>query len=257
MESVRIFTPDYYAQLRDLESGSWWNAAMRDAAASLLEEAELPSRGTVIDVGCGSGQTLAWFSTLRPGWRDGGIDVAMDGLAAGRRFGVGTLALASALDLPYRDDEADLVISFDVLQHLPLEGGDRAALGEIVRVLRPGGWFLLRTNAQSIPKADDDPEHMFRKYGTEQLRTTLAAAGFEVKRLGRVNALLGLAEIPRELKANTHSGRGYHGLLARGGRQEGRADRLKRAWLRVETRAMLKGIRLPLGRTHLALCRKP
>jgi hypothetical protein len=74
-------------------------------------------------------------------------------------------------------------------------------------------------------------------------------------RLSRINAVLGLAEIPRELRARWASRTaGYHGLLAEP-RSRGAADRLKRWWLGVEGRAVARGVRLPVGRTILSLCR--
>ena len=82
VDAPKIFTPEYYARMRDLESASWWNAGMRDVAASVLEVAELPARGVMLDVGCGSGQTMTWFRRLRPDWRTVGLDVASEGLGA-------------------------------------------------------------------------------------------------------------------------------------------------------------------------------
>lgn len=45
----------------------------------------------------------------------------------------------STLALPLESGTADLVITLDVVQHLPLNGGDRAALREMRRVLKPRG----------------------------------------------------------------------------------------------------------------------
>ncbi|MFP5356735.1 MAG: PadR family transcriptional regulator, partial [Gemmatimonadota bacterium] len=36
------FTPEYYERMRRPEGVSWWNAGMRDIAAVLLEQADLP-----------------------------------------------------------------------------------------------------------------------------------------------------------------------------------------------------------------------
>src|SRR5688500_20290410 len=83
-----IFTPEYYRRMRELESGSWWNAGMREVAAAMLTDAGLPPAGLMLDVGCGSGQTMRWFARLRPGWQAIGLDVAADGLAAARAFGI-------------------------------------------------------------------------------------------------------------------------------------------------------------------------
>lgn len=250
----RIFTPDYYTRMSALESESWWNAAMRDTAARLLAHAGMASRGDALDIGCGSGQTMGWLRTLYPDWTFTGLDVAAEGLLAAR-LASEEVTLASALSLPFPSTCADLVVTFDVVQHLPLPDGDLAALSEMRRVLRPGGLLLLRTNAQAFPRTDDDPAAQFRKYGARALRGKLQAAGFEPIRLSRINALFGLAEIPRELRARRASGSaGYHGLLATP-RAHGPADRLKRWWLQLEGRAVASGVRLPMGRTILALCR--
>src|SRR5262245_54440697 len=134
--------------MRDLEEGFWWNAGMRDIVAMLLQLAALPSAGVLLDIGCGSGQTLKWFAGHHPGWSTVGLDVAPGGLASARAFGMDVMR-AAALDLPVRSQSVDLVITLDVLQHVPLGGGDVAAISEIARVLKPGGYLFARTNAQA------------------------------------------------------------------------------------------------------------
>jgi SAM-dependent methyltransferase len=255
VSAPRIFTPEYYARMRDLEDASWWNAGMRDVAARLLAAASLSSAGTMVDVGCGSGQTITWFGLMYPGWRTIGLDVAPDGLAAGRARGTRRLLCGSALEIPLPSSIADLVVSLDVLQHLPLGGGDRRALAEMHRVLKPDGHLFVRTNAQAFPRTPDDPVFQFHKYDPGELRSVLDAAGFEVVRLGRVNALLGLAEIPRELRARRDE-HAYHGLLSQPRTDATIVGRMKRGWLRVEGGLLARGYTLPLGRTLMALCRR-
>lgn len=260
-EAPRIFAPEYYRRMRDLEAHGWWNAGMRDVAQLLLARAELPDRGTLVDVGCGTGQTMAWFREHRPGWRAVGADVSPEGLRMARADGTAGLMRGDAMALPVEKGCADLVLSFDVLQHLPLDGGDERALVEMHRVLRRGGWLLLRTNAQAFPRTPDDPEHDFHRYEARELRTKLETAGFDVHRLSRVNALLGLAEIPRALAARRAAGRDadsgtYTGILARAGARTSTADRLKRRWLRFEGALVASGWRLPIGRSIVALARR-
>lgn len=256
MSGPKIFTPEYYARMREMESSGWWNAGMRDAGGRLLELAGLPDRGTLVDLGCGSGQTMAWFRELRPSWTTIGLDIAMEGVRAAHALGEMRVMAASALELPLDTGSADLVITLDVLQHLPLDGGDTRALSEVHRVLKPGGHLLMRTNAQAFPRTPDDPEHDFHKYRPGELHAKLVAAGFTVIRLSRINALLGMAEIPRELRATQRSGDGYHGILARPTNRNALAGRLKRGWLRLEAGAVAHGLKLPAGRTLMALCRR-
>ena len=252
MTGPKIFAPDYYARMRELESGSWWNAAMRDIAERMLASSELPRSGLLLDIGCGSGQTLSWFRHRWPGWRTLGLDVARDGLVAAHTIGHERVFGASALDLPVPDGSIDAVITLDVLQHLPLEGGDLRALREMRRVLRPGGRLFIRTNAQSWPPTDDDPAYMFHKYSTGELRRKLEVSGFRVRLVGRVNALLGLAEIPREFRAKRAGGEGYVGLLAELPKRN-LLWHAKRAWLGVEGSIVAAGLSLPLGRTLVAV----
>jgi ubiquinone/menaquinone biosynthesis C-methylase UbiE len=250
----RIFAPEYYARMRDLESLSWWNAGMRDTAERLLARAALPASGAMLDAGCGSGQTMSWFQEKHPAWSVIGIDVAPEGLAVARSAGL-SVEQASVLEIPFDDRSFDLVVTLDVLQHLPLDGGDAAALSELARVLRPGGTLLVRTNAQAIPHVRDDREFSFRKYDPRQLRERLTAAGFEIIVLGRANAVLGLAEIPRELMAKRRQAAEYHGILAEPRPNRGALYALCRRWLSLEGHAVAAGWHLPFGRTIFALCR--
>jgi SAM-dependent methyltransferase len=257
MSGPMIFTPEYYERMRQLERHGWWNAGMRDIAGRLLIDAALPATGTLLDVGCGSGQTMTWFAQRFRGWRAFGVDVARDGLVAAHRGGE-QVTQASALTLPFADASVDAIVTLDVVQHLPLGGGDRSALAEMRRVLRPGGHLLLRTNAQAFPRIADDEEYNFHKYEPRELRSKLMAAGFSIIRLSRVNALLGLAEIPRELRAaREHGDVEYRGILARAHPGRRWPDAWKRRWLRLEGSLVGSGVRLPLGRTLLALCRAP
>jgi SAM-dependent methyltransferase len=253
----KIFTPEYYARMRENEAGGWWNAAMRDVAGRLLAEAEMPTTGVLLDVGCGSGQTMAWFQAAHRGWRTIGLDLSEDALRAAQQTRPGEVIRASALALPVGDASVNTIITLDVLQHLPLDGGDRRALAEMRRVLVPGGWLFIRTNAQMYPKSADDPVHLFHRYEPEELRAKLVDVGFMVRRVGRLNALLGLAEIPRDLEARRADASSYHGILSTP-TPEGRWPfAIKRGWLRFEGDLVARGLTMPFGKTIVALCQSP
>ncbi len=97
---------------------------------------------SVLDAGCGSGIDAMEFA------RNGAVVTAIDltenavevtkALAEEASFPI-KVHKASALGLPFSPASFDCVYSFGVLHHIP--DADRA-LGEIVRVLKPGGTFL-------------------------------------------------------------------------------------------------------------------
>ena len=164
---------------------------------------------------------------------------------------------SSAANVDCTSASADVVITLDVLQHVPLNGGDLTALREMRRVLKPGGWLFVRTNAQSFPQTPDDHEFQFHRYEPLELRRKLESVGLQVRRLSRVNALLGLAEIPRELRARRSQKNDYHGILATSNGNGSWTSAAKRAWVGLEGEAVRAGVRLPAGRTIVALCSAP
>src|SRR2546422_10028919 len=104
------------------------------------------------------------------------------------------------------------------------------------------------------PRTADDRRYNFHKYEPQELESKLCRVGFTVLRLSRLNALLGLAEIPREWQVARSGGEGYHGILAPAAPERPWPGAFKRAWLRLEGRAVRAGWRLPFGRTIVALC---
>ena len=96
----------------------------------------------------------------------------------------------SLLSLPFPDGSFDAVTSFDVLYHRWVED-DRAAVREIVRVLRPGGLFLVRVPAlKMLWGAHDEAVHSRHRYTRGEVRRLLEGEGLEVARLTYANTIL-------------------------------------------------------------------
>jgi arsenite methyltransferase len=101
---------------------------------------DIPSGGTALDVGSGPGTVTS--SLARAAGEDGlalGVDISEAMLARAVRNEAGPqvgFLRADAQRLPLRDNTVDAVVSLAVLQLVP---NPAAALGEMARVLRPGG----------------------------------------------------------------------------------------------------------------------
>jgi SAM-dependent methyltransferase len=133
------------------------NVETRNSLQELLELPVLlrtlrPPRGQrVLEIGCGRGVALPVIGArLRPAALTGvDIDPALVAIARDRveRSGIrATVVEADVRALPFDDGDFDLVIDFGTCYHVTGgRAGSAAALGEIARVLRPGGRFIHET----------------------------------------------------------------------------------------------------------------
>jgi SAM-dependent methyltransferase len=102
----------------------------------------VPEGGTVVDLGSGSGQYLAYLAERRPDLRIVGVDLSQAMVALGRRF-LERKRLGARVDLRVGDmtdfadavpERVDLVSSIFALHHLPTEHHVRACLAQVAGV---------------------------------------------------------------------------------------------------------------------------
>ncbi|OBI64023.1 class I SAM-dependent methyltransferase [Mycobacterium sp. E796] len=109
-----------------------------------LAVAAIPSPGSVLDVGCGTGHLLRTLARRYPDARQlCGIDAAPQMIATASAFDDDTrlsFAVGVAEDLDYPDGSFDLVVSTTSFDHWT---DQQAGLAECARVLRPGGYLVL------------------------------------------------------------------------------------------------------------------
>jgi SAM-dependent methyltransferase len=123
---------------------------------------------SLLDLGCGAG-LLALLR--RKNVSVTGLDISRDCAAVARSNGY-TSALAGALtSLPFADSSFDYVVSLDVMGHVEFEEKD-AVLGEIKRVLRPGGVTLHGVECMNREQQKD-----YHQMSEEELRHFVAVDG--------------------------------------------------------------------------------
>jgi SAM-dependent methyltransferase len=145
------------------------------------------SHARILDCGCGTGANLALFTPFGAPY---GFDRSTVGLQAGRRMGRRGLVRASAEAIPFASGTFDLVTSFDVLYALD-DARERAAVAEMHRVARPGGYVLVNVAAMDVLRGDHSIlSHEVRRYSSHSLSRLLTDAGFRVERLTYTNAAL-------------------------------------------------------------------
>jgi len=110
-------------------------------AKDLISLLRLPTRAQVLDVGGGTGTAarLALHS-LGPGSTVAVLDPSVGMLRLARRNGLALLVAGVVPGIPFPDATFDTVMANFVLSHVP---SYQAALADMARVLRPGGWLGL------------------------------------------------------------------------------------------------------------------
>ena len=115
----------------------------------LLSMLELSSVTRALEIGCGAGFVTAHLRTSHE-MTVVGTDVDPEQIEIARRYHHEneqlTFIEADATQLPFGDNEFDMVLSFHVLHHI---GNWQRALDEINRVLSPPGYFILYDFAYS------------------------------------------------------------------------------------------------------------
>lgn len=115
-----------------------------------LEDLEPVPAGSLLDVGCGSGTMAKALKRQRPELDVHGVDFSAATIAAAVRNAEGvTFAQAPAESLPYENESFDAVTMFDVLEHVD---DPARVLGEIARVLKPGGRFHIALPLEGQPR---------------------------------------------------------------------------------------------------------
>src|SRR4051812_46741002 len=118
---VHVLTPEYYDRLAALEREHWWWRGVRRITQQVLRDRAGIRR--VFDAGCGTGAMLAW-AERDLGSRPVGLDFSADALRFCRARTHALLLQGDAAALPVAGGTFDLVLSLDVIQHLPRPGGD-------------------------------------------------------------------------------------------------------------------------------------
>jgi SAM-dependent methyltransferase len=185
-----FMNPAEFANIAKCERDFWWYRGMRAIFDRMLEP-HLAGRRIerALEAGCGTGYFSHLLQTERQ-WPVVPVDISADGLRYARAMGVRRLAQADISALPFAANAFDLVLSMDVLPHLP-RGAEEGAIAEFGRVLAPGGLLILRVAALDILRSRHSQFAQERqRFTRERLEASVGRAGVRVLRSTYANALL-------------------------------------------------------------------
>ena len=139
----------------------------------------------ILEIGCGIGSLV--FELSRKGYDIIGIDLSREVIEYGRKkYGDIRLEVQAAEELPYDDESFDVVLSFDLLEHIAQV--DRH-ISEVRRVLRGDGLYLFQTPNKYSNAIFETLYHRTLKWRWAhpslhtpgQLRRRLSRNGFQIQ----------------------------------------------------------------------------
>jgi SAM-dependent methyltransferase len=153
------------------------DAIPRERVAQALADDYIPriASGSVLDLGCGAGDSVDQFRDVNPSVAWVGADVERSPEVARRTRTDAEFRTFDGVHLPAGDGEFDAVYCKQVLEHVR---SPEPLLAEVARVLRPGGSFAGSTSQL-------EPFHSLStwNYTPYGLRLLLEEAGLSVEEL--------------------------------------------------------------------------
>lgn len=158
---------------KDLQAGTtndhFWFKGKTELIRVLLGKSIGPKRDLqILTVGAGTGEDLF---ILKEFGRICAIDIDENALKLIPTDLVAEKRYADACNLPYEENAFDLVVALDVIEHIQ---DDKKAVSEILRVLKPGGKFIMTVPAFNILfSAHDKALNHCRRYNRKSLNDIL------------------------------------------------------------------------------------
>jgi SAM-dependent methyltransferase len=137
---------------RDMQKAAWcgepsylWRAGQERRLRMIVEAAGPLIQGRLLENGCGVGMYLEHLAPFGGGVTGLEFDFERARQAGKRSRGV---VNADGEHLPFDNEVFDLILSHEVLEHV---SDDRAAVVQMVRVLRPGGHMVIFVPNRGYP----------------------------------------------------------------------------------------------------------
>ena len=176
-----------YQRIFEQEENYWWYLGMRKISEVLLDSVTKSSSLKILDAGCGTGGMMLFLKKFGD---VSGIDISPEALKYCQKRGLKQTKKSSIEKILLNDEKFDLVTSFDVLYHQWVKN-DLLVLREFYRVLKPGGYLLLRVPAYNWLRGKHDEVIKTRhRYTKNELVQKVKLSGFKILRSSYANTIL-------------------------------------------------------------------
>lgn len=255
-EEHGAYPSEGFAVTDELEEDSFWvSSRTRLLKREILRLTRGRERMRLLEIGCGTGMFLRCLAG-EPNLELLGSEIYLRGLrsAMARESGIEFIQL-DASRIPFVE-AFDLIAAFDVLEHIE---DDRAALGGILRALKPGGHAVITVPQHPfLWSVLDELVHHQRRYRRADLLAKLREAGFELRYASSfLFTLFPLMLLSRLLDRGRGAQPQEPDALDRRVRFPRWVNRVFDAVMRVDEALIGLRLSLPWGGTLLAVARRP
>jgi SAM-dependent methyltransferase len=181
--------PAEYEVLYQVENRHWWYRGMEAITCAILRHwLDKDLNRHILDAGCGTG--AAMYTYLPDFGHVTGLDLSPIALKYCHLRGDGSISRGSVCALPFMQSSFDLVTSFDVL-YIRTVPNVSSALREFARILRKGGYLLLRLPAYDwLRGRHDQAVWTARRFTIPQVAAMLRECGLNVMYSTYANTVL-------------------------------------------------------------------
>jgi SAM-dependent methyltransferase len=182
------YNPNDFSRLLPVEDTHFWFTTRNRILSAVLTKlaADISTTGNVLEIGCGTGNTLRVMRQAFPSVMLVGMDLLHSGLVHAKHRTDAVLVQGRIEEMPFARPFV-LIGMFDVLEHVD---DDVAALSRIARFLEPSGALILTVPASpSLWSRYDEESFHKRRYTASGLRAALTEARFRVEYLTHFMAL--------------------------------------------------------------------
>lgn len=171
-----------------LEDCHWWFLGRRKIVKNLIERFyKKPDAALALDAGCGTGIML---DDLKPYAQPVGIDYLREAVVYTKRRGHKNILVGNICSMPFRDGVFDIVTALGVLQSKNIPN-EKLALGELFRVLKKGGLFILDEAAYNALLSKHNFEvDGIRRYRCSEMASKIKECGFKILKASYWNAMM-------------------------------------------------------------------
>jgi ubiquinone/menaquinone biosynthesis C-methylase UbiE len=142
----------------------------------------------VLDLGCGTGRLYEIFKDKNIDYT--GVDFSENLVRIAREEHGDRFVVGDILSLPFSDNYFDSVWAIAVLHHIPTKKLRKRALGEIKRVLKPGGriiatcWKIKSFFRRDVFIPFHGKKRYYRVFTKREIGKLFKRSGFELEELG-------------------------------------------------------------------------